>query len=293
MSYDDGGASLAGFTGISAIARAAAINEVADQTGVTAVVESNTVSAGTQDTGAAATVAAGGTFVINGVATAAVDLGSSDDSLRRQEAVDAINAIAGQTGVMAVDAGDGIQLEAADGRNIVIQQSATSMFTSVGIDMPAGRVEGDSGAGSESVFVGTIRLESAGEFTLGSETGGITSTGFRSGTYGAEDAGTFLKDVDISTVDGALEAITAIDNALGQVSDARANLGATQNRFESTINNLTISAENLSASNSRIRDADYAAETAELSRTQVLIQAGISVLSQANARPQQVLSLLG
>ena len=76
------------------------------------------------------------------------------------------------------------------------------------------------------------------------------------------------------------------------VNDLRGDLGAVQNRFESTIANLATSVENLSASNSRILDADFAAETAKLSKSQVLQQAGISVLAQANARPQQVLSLL-
>jgi len=286
FSYDDGTATMAVYTDVSAIARAAAINDVSDKTGVTAVVEANVVS-GTQTAGA---TAAAGSVVINGVTTASIDFGETDDALRRTDAVDAINAISGQTGVVAVDSGDGIQLRAEDGRNIVLQQAASSQFISVGLDLATG-VSGT--AAGTSVFTSTVRLEAAGEFTLGSETGNIADTGFRAGTYGAEEAGTLLTDVDISTVDGALSAITAIDNALSQVSSARADLGATQNRFQSTISNLTITSENLSASNSRIRDADYAAETAELSRTQVLIQAGISVLSQANARPQQVLSLLG
>ena len=76
------------------------------------------------------------------------------------------------------------------------------------------------------------------------------------------------------------------------MNSIRADLGAIQNRFESTIANLATTSENLSAANSRILDADFAAETAKLSKSQVLQQAGISVLAQANARPQQVLSLL-
>ena len=86
--------------------------------------------------------------------------------------------------------------------------------------------------------------------------------------------------------------MVAIDYAFDKINGFRAELGAVQNRFESTIANLSTTSENLSASNSRIRDADFAAETAELARTQVLQQAGLSVLSQANARPQQVLQLL-
>jgi len=85
----------------------------------------------------------------------------------------------------------------------------------------------------------------------------------------------------------------AVDSALGQIDSFRADLGAIQNRFESTIRNLSAVSESLSAANSRIKDADFAAETAELSKNQVLQQAGISVLAQANALPQQALSLLG
>ncbi|WP_404361738.1 flagellin [Marinobacter sp.] len=98
--------------------------------------------------------------------------------------------------------------------------------------------------------------------------------------------------IDITTVNGSNDAIVRIDTALTAVNGIRSELGAVQNRFESTIANLSTTSENLSAANSRIRDADFAAETAELARTQVLQQAGLSVLAQANARPQQVLQLL-
>tara|TARA_R110001592_G_scaffold318485_1_gene595656 strand:+ start:2273 stop:4087 length:1815 start_codon:yes stop_codon:yes gene_type:complete len=101
-----------------------------------------------------------------------------------------------------------------------------------------------------------------------------------------------LNQVNISTREGADQALVAIDYAINQINEFRSELGAVQNRFESTIANLSTSVENLSASNGRILDADFAAETAKLSKSQVLQQAGISVLAQANARPQQVLSLL-
>ncbi|WP_404361739.1 flagellin [Marinobacter sp.] len=103
---------------------------------------------------------------------------------------------------------------------------------------------------------------------------------------------TFVKDLDVSTFEGAQKALEIADAALEEVTTARADMGAVQNRFESTIANLATTSENLSAANSRILDADFAAETAKLSKAQVLQQAGISVLAQANARPQQVLSLL-
>ena len=107
-----------------------------------------------------------------------------------------------------------------------------------------------------------------------------------------EDNVVTMRQIDISTRDGSEEALVAVDFAFDKINGFRAELGAIQNRFESTIANLSTTSENLSASNSRIRDADFAAETAELSRTQVLQSAGLSVLSQANARPQQVLQLL-
>ncbi|WP_026287624.1 flagellin [Thioalkalivibrio sp. ALJ24] len=101
-----------------------------------------------------------------------------------------------------------------------------------------------------------------------------------------------LNDIDVTTRDTATQAIGALDGALTEVNSLRAELGAVQTRFESTISNLEISAENLSDARSRIRDADFAAETAALTRAQVLQQAGIAVLSQANAVPQNVLGLL-
>ncbi|PYG03852.1 flagellin [Thioalkalivibrio sp. ALE21] len=101
-----------------------------------------------------------------------------------------------------------------------------------------------------------------------------------------------LTDIDVTTRDSATEAIGALDGALDQVNSLRSELGAVQTRFESTISNLEIGSENLSDARSRIMDADFAAETAELTRAEVLQQAGTSVLSQANAVPQNVLGLL-
>ncbi|WP_018949432.1 flagellin [Thioalkalivibrio sp. ALMg11] len=101
-----------------------------------------------------------------------------------------------------------------------------------------------------------------------------------------------LTEVGVSTREEAFQTISTMDGALTQISSLRAELGAVQVRFENTIANLEISSENLSAARSRIQDADFAAETAELTRAQILQQAGTSVLSQANAVPQNVLALL-
>ncbi len=103
---------------------------------------------------------------------------------------------------------------------------------------------------------------------------------------------TAAKDLTITDFEGSQRAIDVIDSALTAVSAARAEMGAIQNRFTSTIANLSTTSENLSASRSRIRDADYAKETAELTRTQILQQAGTAMLAQANQVPQNVLNLL-
>lgn len=108
----------------------------------------------------------------------------------------------------------------------------------------------------------------------------------------AADLGADLTALTLDSAANAGAAITALDTALDTVNGHRATLGAVQNRFESTIRNLNQTSESLSAARSRIRDTDFAAETAELTRVQILQQAGVAMLSQANAAPQTVLSLL-
>lgn len=98
---------------------------------------------------------------------------------------------------------------------------------------------------------------------------------------------------DISTAGGASAALTAIDGAISSIGGTRAELGALQNRFQSTIRNLSNISENLSGARAQVRDTDFATETAELTRNQIIQQASVSVLSQANQRPQTALSLLG
>jgi flagellin len=102
----------------------------------------------------------------------------------------------------------------------------------------------------------------------------------------------FADSIDVSTVKGAQQALEIVDKALSAINNTRADLGAVQNRFTSVVANLQTSSENLSASRSRIKDTDFAKETAELTRTQILQQAGTAMLAQANQVPQNVLSLL-
>ena len=122
----------------------------------------------------------------------------------------------------------------------------------------------------------------------------VRTAGFTTGVAVFGTSSDFaVSTLDISTRKGANLAIEIVDLALDQISSQRASLGAIQNRLESTINNLTTNSENLSASRSRILDADFASETANLSRNQIIQQAGVSILAQANQQPQIALSLLG
>lgn len=111
------------------------------------------------------------------------------------------------------------------------------------------------------------------------------------GGYGA--SGLNINTLSISSVGGASAALASIDSAIKTIDSTRADLGALQNRFQSTIRNLSNIVENVSAARSRIRDTDFAKETAELTRSQILQQASTTILSQANQRPQAALSLLG
>ena len=133
-------------------------------------------------------------------------------------------------------------------------------------------------------------------FAAGTATAGGTAafTGIAASvTAAATSAAVSLKDVNIGNFSGAQKPLSMMDKALTTISSARAEMGAIQNRFTSTVANLSTTSENLSASRSRIRDTDYAKETAELTRTQILQQAGTAMLAQANSAPQNILSLLG
>jgi flagellin len=120
----------------------------------------------------------------------------------------------------------------------------------------------------------------------------VTANGATSNLTNTSVTANKLSALDMTTVAGANKAILTIDAALSSVSGSRAKLGATINRFEQTVSNLRITAENQTASRSRIQDADFAQETAALTRAQILQQSGMSVLAQANSIPQNVLALL-
>jgi flagellin len=175
----------------------------------------------------------------------------------------AINSKLGETGVMAKLEGGKISLHSVkDGQVFALAASAT--VPPAGITAVAANF---ANVGLQQVAAGT------------------------GGTL-AGAAASFVKDLDVTTAENAQQALSVVDNALESVNGVRADLGAIQNRFTSVVANLQTSSENLSASRSRIRDTDFAKETAELTRTQILQQAGTAMLAQANQVPQNVLSLL-
>lgn len=154
-------------------------------------------------------------------------------------------------------------------------------------------VSAQSGVGaSYNTATGQMTLVSAAAITVGGTTTSATVAGWANATIGTVTTTTGINTLSVGSYTGAQLAIQKIDSALSSVNSVRADLGAIQNRFSSTVSNLQNASENLSASRSRVRDTDFAAETAELTRTQILKQAGTAMLAQANQAPQSVLSLL-
>jgi flagellin len=147
------------------------------------------------------------------------------------------------------------------------------------------RVSSQTKFGDKALLDGTF----SSAFQVGANAGETISVSI--GGTSASDLS--VNSLDISTSGGASAAIAAVDSAITSLASSRSELGAVQNRFESTISNLNNIIENVSAARSRIRDADFAAETSNLTKQSILQQSGISVLAQANALPQQTLALLG
>jgi flagellin len=224
-------------------------------------------------------------------------LAATTHGVSMSAAVSAINAASGQTGVVASVAANGnLQLVAQDGRNIVVKED----FLNVDVQNPhpisaiarspfseLTQTGWQADMIQNQTYRGQLTLQSSTDLTLAGVT---TAAGFAAPTTLTVDGS--LDSVDISTVAGANQTLLRVDAALSAVNKLRSSLGAIQNRFSSTIENLQTSSENLAASRSRIQDADFAAETANLSRAQVLQQAGTAMIAQANQLPQAVLALL-
>ena len=262
----------------SAIAIAAAINRSTSLTGVTASALPN-ILRGTGFT-AAATASA---LILNGTTITV-------NNTTRNGVIDSINSYAGTTGVTASAFGEGVQLTAADGRNISLS-TLSNIADNFGL---AGLTVGTTTANA-AAYYSQVTLSSAAKFTIKAGSTGVGNLellGFRQGTYGGSDNGQKINQVDLSTASGATQALGAIDAAIESVSRAQAKSGAYNNRLDVVINNLSEASTNMQASRSRILDADYATETANLAKQQIISQAATAMLAQANQQSQSVLSLL-
>lgn len=187
-------------------------------------------------------------------------------------------------GYSASYAGTDLTVTKDDGSNVVFSEGGTD---------DGGAGEGFAAASTTLYGTVSITTNEGVDLTIGGAT--AASAGFvaaQQTTTAASLSGTTIANTDVSTVSGANAAIVSVDSALDTINSSRAQLGAIQSRFETVVSALSTTSENLSAARSRIQDADFAAETAALTKTQILQQAGISILSQANSQPQLVLSLL-
>ena len=269
-----------GSTNVSAADIATAINNIKDETGVEAKATTSVEYDFDVDAFDLSTET-----TINGILVSGD--GTADTIQSMSDVVTQINS-AGIQGVVASvnEETGGLVLTSDAGINITISQSAaSSVFTAVAStgETNFGTLELSTTGGQDIIIESTADTEANKDAALAKI--GLTDQG-----GGSTAAGLGLS---VTTVANASLAIERIDDALDKVSSARANLGAFQNRLGSTISNLENVSQNLSAANSRIQDADFAVETANMSKNQILQQAGISMLAQANASQQNVLSLLG
>ena len=275
------------------------VNSVSDTTGVQATATTTaTLSNLTQD--GVISFSLNGTDVSANVTT--------DDLTNLAEAINDSSGTTGITATLSIDKSS-ITLEHSTGEDISIKNfdssaavdgagKQTVQMTVTGADGTRGAIveAGGSNAGNRdsTVVGGNVEFKSTGGyFSVASnvaDTAGSLFDGTANELQAAEQEN--VNSIDISTVAGANDAIDIIDGALAQVNSIRADLGAVQNRFSSTVSNLTVSVENITAARSRIQDADFASETAELTRAQILQQAGTAMLAQANSLPNTVLTLL-
>jgi flagellin len=246
--------------------------------------------------------------------TVSFTTGGTDSSLavsgsdQLNAAAQAFNDVAGKTGLTAkliktdnTTANFALQMTNESGADVrIVNNSATAVniadtkvvdgdATNSGNTqaLAAGNNASTWTSGSGSWVTGQLILDSDKSFSVTSTTAQFMLAATTSGSQLQ-----YASKMDVSTVDAANRTLAIVDSALASVNNQRARYGALQSRFENTISNLQTTSENLSASRSRIKDADFAEETAKLTRAQILQQAGIAMLSQANALPQQVLTLL-
>jgi len=282
----------------SAIASAAAINRVKDLTGVTAKANKNILVGTGFDAGVSTSTVAATSVFLNGV-TISVNV-TADTT--RADLANSINLVQGRTGVTASDNGDGLTLVAEDGRTISLgfdNGGAATAGAAIGLSS----INGVSGAlastsastGGSMAFISSVTLQSDKSFSVQSGSSGNSdfgTLGFIQGTYGGSSDMLNVENIDVSSQSGAMVAIKALDSAINQISLQQSRAGAYQNRLDAVVSNLTESNQNMSASRSRVLDTDYATETTNLAKSQIISQAATAMLAQANQSGQSVLALL-
>ncbi len=261
---------------------ASQITNTASQTGVTATARTEATIDNLQNPGVVTmTIGSGGN-------TATINASVTQSDLGKLATV--INDQSGTTGVTATVNAGKITLTQAEGKDIVISDFTNSAGGTVDVTGADNNLVQLTSGGTDSTRVaGTIEFSSQDSYTVSS------SVAAGAGSIVDSDQISALEEVttiDISTVENANKALKIVDAALGKIDAQRGDLGALQNRFESTIANLKNVAENLTAARSRIRDADIAQETSEMTKANILQQAGVSILTQANQTPQLALQLL-
>ena len=297
--------SAVGQTVGSAYSKAVAIN-AAGVSGLTVLATNNVEFGIAATTGTAATPDTY-SLRINGQDIFATYDQNANGVLTAQQITDAINVQSSNTGVTATLTGANLRLTASDGRDIAIAQ-AFGGAAAGGISAGAGGSSTVNGvvyrdgtltatltdAAANSVVAGAVNggtlTLTATENIIGTGDGAIM--GFASAGYTIAKDTTTIASVNVLTVSGANNTLNRVDSALTSVSSLRSTFGAIQNRFDSVIATLSATSENLTASRSRVQDADFASETANLSRSQILQQAGTAMVAQANQLPQGVLALL-
>jgi len=287
-------------TGDSAKKVAEAVNANTGTSGVSAQAKSVATISGIQANGTVQFELRGANSIANDANSSAVTISASvtnGDLSALAQAVNAQTATTNVTATIKIDQTTGAkELELADntGNDINFHELDANANTALqgafirGADLGAGAGPGASvGWGADVTVGGRVEFSSDSGFSISS-----TGAGAVTGATTVGSSLSSVSNIDVSTVEGANDALLTIDAALNSVNSNRASLGAIQNRFASTISNLQTTTENLSASRSRIQDTDFAAETALLTRGQILQQAGTAILAQANSLPNGVLSLL-
>lgn len=271
---------------------AAAFNAVADSTGVSASAR-NVAEFKAAATGSYALAVTGSNTT---AANISFNVSAVGTSAGLAEAVKAFNDVSSSTGITAKlnTAADGIVLTNEAGDDIKItNSSAANGITVAAYDAKTSTTNGYDTFGAAQATATGADVFATGYLQFASDKGYSFGTS-ASALVTANDTSTLnsISTVDISSVLGATKALKIVDGAISSVSSQRASFGALQSRFDSTVSNLAVTGENASASRSRIQDADFASETANLSRAQILQQAGTAMVAQANQLPQGVLALL-